>query len=42
MTSPENTQNTPQPLVGIVMGSDSDWPTVQPAAEVLAEFGIPM
>ena len=42
MTSPENTQNTPQPLVGIVMGSDSDWPTVQPASEVLAEFGIPM
>lgn len=24
------------------MGSDSDWPTVAPAAEVLAEFGIPM
>lgn len=30
------------PLVGLIMGSDSDWPTVQPAAEVLAEFGIPM
>lgn len=30
------------PLVGIVMGSDSDWPTVQPAAEVLADFNIPM
>ena len=30
------------PLVGIVMGSDSDWPTVGPAAEVLAEFGVPM
>ncbi|MFI5505068.1 5-(carboxyamino)imidazole ribonucleotide mutase [Corynebacterium kutscheri] len=30
-----------QPLVGIIMGSDSDWPTVQPAAEILAEFGIP-
>ncbi|MDO5097635.1 MAG: 5-(carboxyamino)imidazole ribonucleotide mutase [Corynebacterium sp.] len=28
-------------LVGLIMGSDSDWPTVQPAAEVLAEFGIP-
>ena len=26
--------------VGIVMGSDSDWPTMQPAAEVLDEFGI--
>lgn len=29
------------PQVGLIMGSDSDWPTVQPAAEVLAEFGIP-
>ncbi|RKW99635.1 5-(carboxyamino)imidazole ribonucleotide mutase [Corynebacterium diphtheriae] len=30
------------PLVGLIMGSDSDWPTVEPAAEVLAEFGIPL
>lgn len=30
------------PLVGLIMGSDSDWPTVSPAAEVLAEFGIAM
>lgn len=30
-----------QPLVGIIMGSDSDWDTVAPAAEVLAEFGVP-
>lgn len=30
-----------QPVVGIIMGSDSDWDTVAPAAEVLAEFGIP-
>ena len=30
-----------QPLVGLIMGSDSDWPTVKPAAEVLAEFGVP-
>ncbi len=28
------------PLVGIVMGSDSDWPTMQAAAEVLGEFGV--
>lgn len=28
------------PLVGIVMGSDSDWPTMQPAAQALQEFGI--
>ena len=26
--------------VGIVMGSDSDWPVMQAAAEALAEFGI--
>ncbi len=30
-----------QPLVGLIMGSDSDWDTVAPAAEVLAEFGVP-
>jgi 5-(carboxyamino)imidazole ribonucleotide mutase len=29
-----------QPLVGVVMGSDSDWPTMRVAAEVLAELGI--
>ena len=30
-----------QPLVGIVMGSDSDWPTMQAAAKVLEDFGVP-
>ena len=30
------------PLVGIIMGSDSDWPTIAPAAEALAEFGVPL
>ncbi len=28
------------PLVGILMGSDSDWPTMKQAADALAEFGI--
>ncbi|PFG27110.1 5-(carboxyamino)imidazole ribonucleotide mutase [Corynebacterium renale] len=28
------------PQVGLIMGSDSDWPTVEPAAQALAEFGI--
>lgn len=28
------------PLVGLIMGSDSDWPTMEAAAEALAEFGI--
>ena len=31
----------PGPAVGIVMGSDSDWPTMEPAAVALAEFGVP-
>jgi 5-(carboxyamino)imidazole ribonucleotide mutase len=29
------------PVVGIVMGSDSDWPVMQGAAEALAEFDVP-
>ena len=29
------------PLVGIVMGSDSDWPVMQAAAKMLEEFGVP-
>ncbi|MBC7595277.1 MAG: 5-(carboxyamino)imidazole ribonucleotide mutase [Kineosporiaceae bacterium] len=31
---------TEQPQVGIVMGSDSDWSTMEAAATALAEFGI--
>ena len=30
-----------QPLIGVVMGSDSDWPTMQAAAVILKEFGVP-
>ena len=29
-----------QPVVSVVMGSDSDWPVMQAAAAVLAEFGV--
>lgn len=29
------------PIVGIVMGSDSDWPVMEAAAQALEEFGIP-
>jgi 5-(carboxyamino)imidazole ribonucleotide mutase len=29
------------PLVGVIMGSKSDWDTMQKAAEVLTEFGVP-
>jgi phosphoribosylaminoimidazole carboxylase PurE protein len=28
------------PVVGIIMGSKSDWPTMKEAAEVLTQFGI--
>lgn len=38
MSSPYNSDT---PIVGIVMGSDSDWPTMEAAADVLEEFGIP-
>ncbi|MEV0002356.1 5-(carboxyamino)imidazole ribonucleotide mutase [Micromonospora sp. NPDC050980] len=27
--------------VGLIMGSDSDWPTMRAAAEALDEFGVP-
>lgn len=29
-----------KPVVGIAMGSDSDWPSLKPAGEILAEFGV--
>ncbi|MEV7932087.1 MULTISPECIES: 5-(carboxyamino)imidazole ribonucleotide mutase [unclassified Curtobacterium] len=35
------TAATAQPLVSIIMGSDSDWPTMRAAAETLDELGIP-
>ena len=35
------TKNSTEPKVGILMGSDSDWPTMKAAADVCAEFGIP-
>jgi 5-(carboxyamino)imidazole ribonucleotide mutase len=30
-----------KPLVGVVMGSNSDWKVMQHAVEVLKEFGVP-
>jgi 5-(carboxyamino)imidazole ribonucleotide mutase len=30
-----------EPIVGIVMGSDSDWPMMEPAALALDEFDVP-
>ncbi|MDP2795014.1 MAG: 5-(carboxyamino)imidazole ribonucleotide mutase [Sulfurisoma sp.] len=29
-----------KPLVGIVMGSDSDWPVMKVCAEMLKQFGV--
>ena len=33
--------SAPAPLVSVIMGSDSDWPTMRAAADVLDELGIP-
>jgi 5-(carboxyamino)imidazole ribonucleotide mutase len=30
-----------QPLVGVIMGSKSDWETMRHAADVLVQFGVP-
>ncbi|MCU1442942.1 MAG: N5-carboxyaminoimidazole ribonucleotide mutase [Cryobacterium sp.] len=45
---PENTetQNAPSaesllPVVGVVMGSDSDWSVMSDAAQLLRDFGVP-
>jgi 5-(carboxyamino)imidazole ribonucleotide mutase len=33
--------NTQQPLVGVIMGSKSDWETMRHAAELLTQFNVP-
>ena len=33
--------NNPQPLVGLIMGSRSDWDTMRAAADILAQFELP-
>jgi len=33
--------NQPSPQVGVVMGSRSDWETMQSAVQILEEFQIP-
>ncbi len=38
-TVSESPQNGPR--VGVIMGSDSDWPVMKDAAEALGEFGVP-
>ncbi len=34
-------ENVSGPAVGLIMGSDSDWPTMEAAATALSEFDIP-
>lgn len=42
MTMPrQDTSDTRSPLVGLIMGSTSDWPTMSRAAEMLEKLGVP-
>lgn len=36
-----STARSPSPLVGVIMGSRSDWPTLVHAAEMLERLGVP-
>ncbi|WP_044412486.1 5-(carboxyamino)imidazole ribonucleotide mutase [Thiomicrospira microaerophila] len=36
-----NQQQASEPLVGVIMGSKSDWPTMQLAVEMLDQFNVP-
>jgi len=33
--------NNGSPLVGVIMGSQSDWPTLEKSTQTLSQFGIP-
>jgi 5-(carboxyamino)imidazole ribonucleotide mutase len=33
--------SSPSPLVGVIMGSKSDWDTLRHTADILTEFGVP-
>lgn len=37
----EHSEESSLPVVGIIMGSDSDLPTMQEAAQVCRDFGVP-
>jgi 5-(carboxyamino)imidazole ribonucleotide mutase len=39
--SEDPTRVRPRPVVGVIMGSRSDWDTLRHAAETLASFGVP-
>ncbi len=40
MCTVSDESNDGRPQVGLIMGSDSDWPTMEAAAKALAEFGV--
>ena len=40
MRDAQSLSNSPSPLVGIVMGSRSDWPTMRLASELLSDMGV--
>ncbi len=37
----ERAVSSASPLIGVVMGSSSDWETMKHAADILSEFGVP-
>lgn len=39
---PAGISNNPSAVVGVVMGSSSDWQTMRGAVELLQEFGVPV
>ena len=41
VTTSPNADNARTPLVGIIMGSQSDWPTMKHGADVLEALGVP-
>ena len=40
MTDTPPSSHSPQPLVGVLMGSSSDWDTMQHAVQILQQFGV--
>ncbi|KXK05440.1 MAG: phosphoribosylaminoimidazole carboxylase catalytic subunit [Acidobacteria bacterium OLB17] len=40
MKAPAGKRKSPPPIVSIIMGSKSDWPTMKLAADILEEFGV--
>ena len=41
MSAENSLSNSDQPLVGVVMGSRSDWPTMKLASDYLSQLGVP-